>query len=92
MFRHLEYLFVCVTVKTNPPSRVRAISEDGFPTSLLINWTHPIPEDYLRLIYEIRFCARGSSHWDYVSLIFFLDHWKLGEPLQSLVKELVCEM
>lgn len=53
-------------VKTNPPSHVRAISEDGFPTSLLINWTHPIPEDYLRLIYEIRFCAKGSSNWDYV--------------------------
>lgn len=65
---HVEYLFVCVAVKTDPPSNVSAISEDGFPTSLLINWTHPVPEDYLRLIYEIRFCTRGASNWNYVSL------------------------
>ncbi|TMS08774.1 hypothetical protein E3U43_006257 [Larimichthys crocea] len=50
-------------VKTNPPSNVIIISEESFPTSLLINWTHPIAEPYLKLIYKIRFCPQGSQSW-----------------------------
>ncbi|XP_031731602.1 interleukin-6 receptor subunit beta [Anarrhichthys ocellatus] len=53
-------------VKTNPPSDVKVISEKSFPTSLLINWTHPIPKEYVRLTYKIRFCQHGSQSWTYV--------------------------
>lgn len=90
MFCRFEFLFVRPAVKTNPPSHVRAMSEDSFPTSLLIHWTHPVPEEYITLIYEIRFCAQGSSDWDYVSL--FLAQWKLAQPLQSCLPDLVREM
>lgn len=63
--------FVCVAVKTKPPSRVQALSQEGFATTLLITWTHPIPEEYLRLIYEIRFCAAGSPDWHHVSVLWY---------------------
>ncbi|XP_072310111.1 interleukin-6 receptor subunit beta [Eucyclogobius newberryi] len=53
-------------IKTNPPSDVNIISEDSFPTSLLINWTRPIDETQLRLIYEIRFAPESSYNWSYV--------------------------
>ncbi|XP_069025170.1 interleukin-6 receptor subunit beta [Embiotoca jacksoni] len=53
-------------VKTNPPADVKVISEKTFPTSLLINWTHPIAKEYVKLIYEIRFCPKGSHMWTYV--------------------------
>ncbi|XP_051268245.1 interleukin-6 receptor subunit beta-like isoform X1 [Dicentrarchus labrax] len=56
-------------VKTNPPSDVRVISERTFPTSLLINWAHPIEEVYVKLTYEIRFCPSGSQNWTYVPLV-----------------------
>uniref|UniRef100_A0A8C3AUW8 Fibronectin type-III domain-containing protein n=1 Tax=Cyclopterus lumpus TaxID=8103 RepID=A0A8C3AUW8_CYCLU len=56
-------------VKTNPPSDVKLISEKSFPTSLLINWTHPIPKEYLKLTYQIRFCPNGSQSWTYVPLV-----------------------
>ncbi|XP_073334779.1 interleukin-6 receptor subunit beta isoform X2 [Pagrus major] len=56
-------------VKTNPPSDVKVISEKSFPTSLLINWTHPIAEVYLKLTYQIRFCQNGSQSWTYVPLV-----------------------
>ncbi|XP_023142060.2 interleukin-6 receptor subunit beta isoform X2 [Amphiprion ocellaris] len=55
-------------VKTNPPSDVTVISEKSFPTSLLINWAHPIASEYLRLMYQIRFCRLGSHIWNYVPL------------------------
>ncbi|KAL7376916.1 hypothetical protein ABVT39_018365 [Epinephelus coioides] len=55
-------------VKTNPPSDVRIISEKNFSTSLLINWTHPIPKVYVKLIYQIRYCPNGSQNWTYVPL------------------------
>lgn len=76
------------TVKPNPPSDVNVISEKSFPTSLLINWTHPIREVYLVLIYEIRFCANGSSTWKYVSM--FLSHLKT--TLVKCVLGLVCKI
>ncbi|TNN45036.1 Interleukin-6 receptor subunit beta [Liparis tanakae] len=56
-------------VKTNPPSDVQVVSERSFPTSLLINWTHPIPKEYVRLTYRIRFCPGGSESWTYVPLV-----------------------
>ncbi|XP_030291404.1 interleukin-6 receptor subunit beta isoform X2 [Sparus aurata] len=56
-------------VKTNPPSDIKVISEKTFPTSLLINWTHPIAEEYLKLTYQIRFCQNGSQSWTYVPLV-----------------------
>lgn len=56
-------------VKTNPPSDVQVVSERSFPTSLLINWTHPIPKEYVRLTYQIRFCPNGSESWTYVPLV-----------------------
>uniref|UniRef100_A0A3Q3IHZ7 Fibronectin type-III domain-containing protein n=1 Tax=Monopterus albus TaxID=43700 RepID=A0A3Q3IHZ7_MONAL len=55
-------------VKTNPPSGINVISEKAFPTCLLINWTHPIAEVYVRLLYQIRFCSSGSHNWTYVPL------------------------
>uniref|UniRef100_A0A672FEV8 Fibronectin type-III domain-containing protein n=1 Tax=Salarias fasciatus TaxID=181472 RepID=A0A672FEV8_SALFA len=55
-------------VKYIPPSNVQAISEKNFSTSLLINWTEPMPKVYLSLKYEIRFCRRGASDWTYVPL------------------------
>ncbi|XP_029940484.1 interleukin-6 receptor subunit beta [Salarias fasciatus] len=55
-------------VQTSPPSNVQAISEKNFSTSLLINWTEPMPKVYLSLKYEIRFCRRGASDWTYVPL------------------------
>ncbi|XP_068191242.1 interleukin-6 receptor subunit beta [Antennarius striatus] len=56
-------------VKTSPPSKVNVISERTIPTSLLVNWTHPIPKVYLKLINEIRFCQNGSQGWTYVPLV-----------------------
>lgn len=59
----------CVfVVKTNPPTALLAISEQAFPTSLLMNWTRPLNERYLSLMYEIRFRAAGSQSWNYVSM------------------------
>uniref|UniRef100_A0A1A8LW11 Interleukin 6 signal transducer n=1 Tax=Nothobranchius pienaari TaxID=704102 RepID=A0A1A8LW11_9TELE len=55
-------------VKTNPPLNVQLIREEIFPTSLLVNWSHPIAPEYLRLKYQIRFCPRGSHNWSYVPL------------------------
>ncbi|XP_042364875.1 interleukin-6 receptor subunit beta isoform X2 [Plectropomus leopardus] len=55
-------------VKTNPPSDVKVISEKGFSTSLLISWTHPIPKEYVQLIYQIRYCISGSQNWTDVPL------------------------
>lgn len=55
-------------VKTNPPSDVKVISEKSFPTSLLINWTPPIAKEYVRVIYQIRYCRNGSESWTYVPL------------------------
>uniref|UniRef100_A0A3Q3VWU5 Fibronectin type-III domain-containing protein n=1 Tax=Mola mola TaxID=94237 RepID=A0A3Q3VWU5_MOLML len=55
-----------VFVKTKPPPDVKFILEESFPTSLLINWTHPIAHTYVRLIYEIRFCPVGAQSWSYV--------------------------
>uniref|UniRef100_A0AAQ4P550 Fibronectin type-III domain-containing protein n=1 Tax=Gasterosteus aculeatus aculeatus TaxID=481459 RepID=A0AAQ4P550_GASAC len=55
-------------VKTNPPSDVKVISEKSFTTSLLINWTHPIASEYVRLSYQIRYCHNGSQSWTYVPL------------------------
>ncbi|XP_070706355.1 interleukin-6 receptor subunit beta isoform X2 [Pempheris klunzingeri] len=53
-------------VKTNPPSDVKVFSEKSFPTSLLINWTHPIDKTYVGLTYQIRFCRNGFHSWTYV--------------------------
>lgn len=55
-------------VKTKPPRDVEVISEPAFPTSLMVNWSHPIPKEYLLLIYQIRFCPLGSHIWTYVPL------------------------
>ncbi|XP_026996793.2 interleukin-6 receptor subunit beta-like [Tachysurus fulvidraco] len=49
--------------KPNPPANVRLIPEDGFPTSLMVNWTHPIHETYFKLRYIIRYCQAGCSVW-----------------------------
>lgn len=54
-------------VKTNPPSEISVLSEKTFPTSLLIKWNHSIPEDYVKLRYQIRYCTHGSPNWTYVS-------------------------
>lgn len=54
-------------MKTKPPSNVNLISEKSFPTSLLSHWEHPIYEVYMKLIYQIRFCAKADAGWTYVS-------------------------
>ncbi|XP_056146377.1 interleukin-6 receptor subunit beta isoform X2 [Lampris incognitus] len=53
-------------VKTKPPPDVRVLSERRFPTSLLVNWTQPIAREYVRLVYQIRFCRNGSPVWSNV--------------------------
>ncbi|KAK7895853.1 hypothetical protein WMY93_021178 [Mugilogobius chulae] len=53
-------------IKTNPPSDINIISEESFPTSLLLNWTRPIDITQLNLIYEIRFSPKNSHNWSYV--------------------------
>lgn len=55
-------------VKTNPPTAVSAITEQSFSTSVLMNWTHPLHETYLVLMYQIRFRANDSQNWTYVPL------------------------
>ncbi|KAI4878836.1 hypothetical protein NFI96_033549 [Prochilodus magdalenae] len=52
-----------VFVKPNPPLHVRLIPEDSFPRSLMLNWTHPITQQCLKLKYNIRYCIAGSSVW-----------------------------
>nr|XP_061800433.1 interleukin-6 receptor subunit beta-like [Nerophis lumbriciformis] len=54
--------------KTDPPLDVTAISETPLPSSLLIRWTHPIAEEYVKLKYEIRYCQNGSHIWTMVSM------------------------
>lgn len=49
--------------KPNPPAHVRVIPEDGFPTSLMVNWSHPIHETIFKLRYHIRYCQAGCSVW-----------------------------
>ncbi|XP_058268553.1 interleukin-6 receptor subunit beta [Hemibagrus wyckioides] len=49
--------------KPNPPAHVRIIPEDGFPKSLMVNWTHPIHETIFKLKYHIRYCQAGCSVW-----------------------------
>ncbi|TSS11555.1 Ankyrin repeat domain-containing protein 55 [Bagarius yarrelli] len=49
--------------KPNPPANVRIIPEDNFPTTLIVNWTHPIHETIFRLKYHIRYCQAGCSVW-----------------------------
>lgn len=64
LFQRLDvdrFFVAALTVKTNPPLDVRVISDKDSPTTLLLNWTPPIHKVYLRLDYEIRFCAKGSS-------------------------------
>lgn len=64
-----EHLYVSDAndlVKTNPPSWVDIISEDGFPTSLLLNWTRPLNKRQIHLIYEIRFSPSSSHSWSTV--------------------------
>lgn len=78
----LDKLCLFVAVKTNPPSNVKVISEKIFPTSLLINWTLPIPEVYVKLTYQIRYCPNGSQSWTYVSSVC-LSH----STSQSFLKE-----
>ncbi|KAJ0012737.1 hypothetical protein NQD34_017071 [Periophthalmus magnuspinnatus] len=53
-------------IKTDPPSNINIISEDSFPTSLLLNWTRPIDKTHVYLIYEIRFAPNGSHTWSHV--------------------------
>ncbi|XP_074545758.1 interleukin-6 receptor subunit beta-like isoform X1 [Halichoeres trimaculatus] len=53
-------------VKTNPPSNVSLISEQSFPTSLLLRWTPPINKSYVRLKYRIRYAPVGEHTWIYV--------------------------
>lgn len=53
-------------VKPNPPSNVSIIPENSFPTSLMVNWTHPIHETVLVLRYHIRYCKAGASAWTQV--------------------------
>lgn len=53
-------------VKPNPPSNVSIIPENNFPTSLMVNWTHPIIEVVLHVRYHIRYCKAGSSTWTQV--------------------------
>ncbi|KAG7240884.1 hypothetical protein INR49_023458 [Caranx melampygus] len=55
-------------VKTNPPTAISAISEQAFPTSLLMNWTSPLNKGYTNVMYEIRFRTDGSHSWNYVPL------------------------
>ncbi|XP_051906040.1 interleukin-6 receptor subunit beta isoform X2 [Hippocampus zosterae] len=55
--------------KTNPPSSVEVFSEESFPTSLLINWKHPIPKQNFVLKYQIRYCLNGSHNWISVPMV-----------------------
>ncbi|XP_061555120.1 interleukin-6 receptor subunit beta [Phycodurus eques] len=64
-------------VKTNPPSRVEILSEEKFPTSLLMNWSQPIPKQYLVLKYQIRYCLYGSHSWSSVPVV------DIAEDIQS---------
>ncbi|XP_078128319.1 interleukin-6 receptor subunit beta [Sander vitreus] len=55
-------------VKTDPPSDVKVFSEKSFPTSLLINWTHLIIKERMKLTYQIRYRQNGTQNWTYVPL------------------------
>uniref|UniRef100_A0A3P9JLP5 Interleukin 6 signal transducer n=1 Tax=Oryzias latipes TaxID=8090 RepID=A0A3P9JLP5_ORYLA len=54
-------------VKTNPPE-VTVTSEKSFPTSLLLNWTPPVNQVFVKLTYQIRFCSPKSPGWSHVPL------------------------
>ncbi|XP_071323141.1 interleukin-6 receptor subunit beta isoform X2 [Trachinotus anak] len=65
-------------VKTDPPADVRIISEQTFPTSLLINWNRPVAKEYVvGLTYQIRFRTDGSLTWTYVP------PWETAKDIQS---------
>ncbi|XP_062869925.1 interleukin-6 receptor subunit beta [Trichomycterus rosablanca] len=53
-------------VKPNPPSNVELKWENKFPTSVIVNWTHPIDETVFKLKYNINYCKEGSSVWEEV--------------------------
>uniref|UniRef100_A0AAY4DUB1 Fibronectin type-III domain-containing protein n=1 Tax=Denticeps clupeoides TaxID=299321 RepID=A0AAY4DUB1_9TELE len=71
-----------ILVKTNPPT-VNVSSEKAFPQSLIIFWTPPIEETYVRLKYNIRFCEVGSAVWNEVPTNEIQDH-AISFRLQSL--------
>ncbi|KAL6472910.1 hypothetical protein MHYP_G00190980 [Metynnis hypsauchen] len=50
-------------VKPNPPANVKVIPEDKFPSSLMVNWTHPIHAVTFKLKYNIRYRKADSSIW-----------------------------
>lgn len=52
--------------KPNPPKNVKISAEDGFPTSLMVTWEHPIHELIFKLRYHIRYCQAGCSVWEEV--------------------------
>ncbi|XP_072514618.1 interleukin-6 receptor subunit beta [Salminus brasiliensis] len=54
-------------VKPNPPSNLKIIPESNFPTSLMVNWTHPIHRTAFQLMYNIRYCQAGFVNWTNVS-------------------------
>lgn len=64
-------ILISFTVKTNPPSNIRATSQKGSPNTLQINWTAPVPDFAMTLNYEIRFCAEGSSSWSNASTFMY---------------------
>lgn len=59
-------IFFFFQVKPSPPANVRIVPEDGFPRSLMVNWTHPIHATFFKLKYHIRYCQAGCSVWQEV--------------------------
>ncbi|KAI1905347.1 hypothetical protein AGOR_G00015170 [Albula goreensis] len=82
-------------VKTNPPLYVSVTSEDGFPTSLLIRWKHPIRQEFFELKYNIRYCKNGSHVWTEVpptDTVGYIQSFRLQslEPYTDYVVQVRC--
>ncbi|KAG9353595.1 hypothetical protein JZ751_011715 [Albula glossodonta] len=78
-------------VKTNPPINVNVTSEDGFPTSLLIRWKHPIRQEFFELKYNIRYCKNGS-HVPPTDTVGYIQSFRLQslEPYTDYVVQVRC--
>uniref|UniRef100_A0A8C2K822 Interleukin 6 signal transducer n=1 Tax=Cyprinus carpio TaxID=7962 RepID=A0A8C2K822_CYPCA len=82
-------------VKPNPPLNVQVLTEDKFPTSLMVTWKHPIDRTILKLSYAIRYRKVTSNVWIEVPESFtrgYIESFRLQslEPYTQYVVQMRC--
>ncbi|XP_015193115.2 interleukin-6 receptor subunit beta [Lepisosteus oculatus] len=55
-------------VKPQPLQNIKITSEEAFPNTLLVEWSQPFPPEYMKMMYNVRYCPIGSDIWSEVPL------------------------